>query len=424
MSAYDGSVRRSPETKTHPLVVTAPVELSAGGWPISTTETLPWTSQIGGLSGRQRSKILPTYEATVTPLVAEIAAIELPGALIADLAEAEAAIERFDATVGTALPGFAVIALRTEAVASSRIENLSATATSIALAEHLPRTARTRSNAEAIFANVKTLSDAMQRDGEVTASEIVEIQRILLQEHAPNLVGIREEQVWIGGSNYSPHGATHVAPHHDRVPAALTDWTEFANREDLGRLAHIAVAHAHFENIHPFADGNGRTGRVIVQRMLRTSGLTRATILPVSAGFLSNTDRYFDALNQYRDGKVAPIVAAFTDATFATAANAQQLADELTEIRSRWNETVKARSDAAVWEVMDAAMRSPAISAASVSQELEMSAPRARIGIEQLVDAGIVHTNSTSRRNRVWLVTDVIDAVEAFMDRTRRPRTG
>ncbi len=156
----------------------------------------------------------------------------------------------------------------------------------------------------------------MQRDGTVTGSEIVEIQRILLQEHAPNLVGIREQQVWIGGSNYSPHGATHVAPHHDRVPAALTDWTEFARREDLGRLAHIAVAHAHFENIHPFADCNGRTGRVIVQRMLRTS------------------------------------------------------------------------------------------------QELEMSAPRARIGIEQLVDAGIVHTNSTSRRNRVWLVTD---AVEAFM---------
>lgn len=394
-------------------------------WPVTTTETRDWTTNIGGLSGRQRAKVLPTYEAAVTPALAEVASIDVSGGLAADLAEAEAAIERFDATVGTALSGFAAIALRTEAVASSRIENLSASVTAIALAEHLPRTQRGKTNAEAISANVATLRDAMERDNPIDADEIIEIQRILLEQHAPQLTGrFRDEQVWIGGSNHSPHGADHVAPHHDRVPAAVADWEAFAERQDLGRLAHIAVAHAQFETIHPFGDGNGRTGRVIVQRMLRRSGLTTETILPISAGLLADTDRYFAALNDYQHGQVEPIVAAFTEATFRTAANARELAHELTEIRQDWGARVEARSDSAVWPVLDHALKSPAISAVSVAADLDMSSHRARGAIEQLEDAGILHNNSTSRRNKVWLVTDVIDAVEEFMERTRRQRTG
>jgi len=393
-------------------------------WPATSKETRDWVSNLGGLSGRQRSRVKPTYEAAVLPAIADSATIDLPGDIIADLAEAEATIERLDATVSESLSGFALIALRTEAVSSSRIENLSATATSIALAEHLPKTARTRSNAEAISANVETLRDAMRRDGEITSHEIEEIQRLLLEEHTPKLVGFRREQVWIGGTNYSPHGADYIAPHHDRVPTALDDWSRFANRRDLGRLAHIAVSHAHFENIHPFADGNGRTGRVIVQRQLRTTGLTNEIILPISAGLLTDTDRYFAALSAYRDGDVTPIVAAFIDAAFATAANSRSLAEELLEIHSRWNDSLTARSDSAVWPLLDYALQSPAISANSAAEALNMSPHRVRAAVEQLEKADVLHTNSASRRNQVWLVTDVIDAVERFMDRTQRRRTG
>jgi len=398
---------------------------SGARWPAVTVEEREWTSNISGLSGRQQAKILPTYQATVTPAVADLESIEMSGGVAADLAEAEATIERFDATVGAALSGFAVIALRTEAVASSRIENLSASATSIALVEHLPKTQRAKSNAEAISANVATLREAMERDTPIDAAEIMEIQRILLEQHAPQLTGkFRDEQVWIGGSNYSPHGAEHVAPHHDRVPAAVDDWTTFAQRQDLGRLAHIAVAHAQLETIHPFSDGNGRTGRVIVQRMLRRSGLTTETILPISAGLLTDIDRYFAALRAYQQGLVEPIILAFVAATLSTAANAQQLADELTEIQQGWKDRITARSDSAVWLVLDHALETPAISSASIAGQLDMTPHRARAAIEQLEEAGILHTNSKARRNKVWLVTDVVDALEAFMNRTRRQRTG
>jgi len=394
-------------------------------WPAATVETLDWASNIAGLSGRQRARILPTYQATITPAIADVESIEISGRTAADLAEAEATIERFDASVGASLSGFAVIALRTEAVASSRIENLSASATSIALAEHLPKTQRGNSNAEAIYANVETLRHALERDTAIDADEIIEIQRVLLEQHAPQLTGkFRDEQVWIGGSNYSPHGAEHVAPHHHRVPAAINDWSAFAQRQDLGRLAHIAVAHAQLETIHPFPDGNGRTGRVIVQRMLRRSGLTTETILPISAGLLTNIDQYFAGLNDYRRGLIEPIISAFTSATFATAANAQQLADELTKIREVWNERVTARSDSAVWLVLDQALKSPVISSTSIAADLAMTPHRARAAIGQLKDAGILHTNSKARRNQVWLVTEVIAAIEAFTGRARRQRTG
>ena len=89
---------------------------------------------------------------------------------------------------------------------------------------------------------------------------------------------------------------------HTRVPAAIDDLMTFAARDDVPLLAQIAVAHAQFETIHPFTDGNGRTGRALVQAMLRNKGLTRQVTVPVSAGLLVDTDGYIAALTAYRDG--------------------------------------------------------------------------------------------------------------------------
>jgi hypothetical protein len=82
----------------------------------------------------------------------------------------------------------------------------------------------------------------MTGDRALDADQIIEIQRVLLEGSAPQLTEkFRDEQVWVGGDGYSPNGATHVAPHHERVPAAVDDLVRFISRQDLGRLAHIAV---------------------------------------------------------------------------------------------------------------------------------------------------------------------------------------
>ncbi len=369
----------------------------------------------------RRAKITGSYIATVTPRIVDEPSIALSGPLAAGVAEAEAAIARFDERIGGRLASFAVIALRTEAAASSQIENLSAAARSIAIAEHAVRSASPRKpNADLIAANVATLTAAMAGEGTLSVSEMVEIQRVLLEDSAPHLTGGWGEQVWVGGDAYSPHGATHVAPHHERVPAAIDDFIGFANRQDLGALAHIAVSHAQFETIHPFPDGNGRTGRVVVQRMLRNAGLTQKAILPLSAGLLADTDRYFESLNSYRDGEIEPVVSMFVDATFTSLNNASRLAEDLTEVRRLWGETVSARADSTVWPLLDYCVGHPAVTASSVAADLGVSTVAAQNAIDRLAEFGVLRQNSPARRNRIWLVSDVLDAVDQFMERTRR----
>jgi Fic family protein len=393
------------------------------GWPACDTEQHPWQPRDLEMVPRsRRAKITSSYAATVTPQIADEPSIRLPDPLATDLADAETAIARFDERIGTKLSSFTVIALRTEAATSSQIENLSAAASSIAVAEHAAPSAGSRKpNAELIAANVATLAAAMTGGEALDADQIIEIQRVLLKDSAPQLTGkFRDEEVWVGGDGYSPHGATHVAPHHERVAAAIDDLVRFINRQDLGRLAHIAVAHAQFETIHPFSDGNGRTGRVIIQRMLRNAGLTRRVILPLSAGLLTDTARYFESLNAYRTGDIEPIVSTFIDATFKSLDNASRLAEDLASVRESWNDTISARADSTVWPLLDYCIGRPAVTGSAVAIDLGVSEVAAQNAIDRLTAVGILRQNSPAKRNRIWLVSDVLDAIDRFMERARR----
>ena len=85
---------------------------------------------------------------------------------------------------------------------------------------------------------------------------------------------IRDMQNWIGGSDYSPRDALYVPPPPETVEGYLDDLIRFANRNDLPVLSQAAVAHAQFESVHPFTDGNGRIGRALINAILRRRGAT------------------------------------------------------------------------------------------------------------------------------------------------------
>ncbi|GED09929.1 hypothetical protein CCE02nite_19280 [Cellulosimicrobium cellulans] len=141
--------------------------------------------------------------------------------------------------------------------------------------------------------------------------------------------------MWIGGSDISPAGADFVPPHHERVPGAIADLVAFVARADVVPLAHVAIAHAQFETIHPFTDGNGRTGRALVQAMMHSSGLTRNATLPLSAGLLADVDSYYAALTPYRAGHPAAIVHQFVQASARAVKNGRQLVEQVRSIRAR-----------------------------------------------------------------------------------------
>lgn len=150
---------------------------------------------------------------------------------------------------------------------------------------------------------------------ELTGPSILGMHRALLAHVEPDMAGRwREEQVWIGGSGLGPQTTVFVPPHHHRVPALIDDLIAFLRRDDLPVLVHVSLAHAQVETIHPFPNGNGRTGRALMHAMLQASGLVRNVTVPISAGLLSNVNGYFDALTTYRQGDPTAVVEQVTEA--------------------------------------------------------------------------------------------------------------
>lgn len=386
-------------------------------------DDIPWTTDPRPhLSRTQRSRIRSTYKAAVPAVIAPLHfAIDPEVAAEAD--DARDAIARFDTELSSMFPGgefapLSSVLLRTESASSSQIENISTGAKALALAEI--GLAKFGSNAGLVAANVDAMNRAVALADDVTPATILSIHEALMrgQEHA-NPGEFRQEQVWIGATP-SPHGAMFVPPHHDRVRAGMDDLCAFIARTDIPLLTQAALAHAQFETIHPFNDGNGRTGRALVQALLKGGGATTRTTLPVSAGLLNDTDAYFDALTAYRQGDPSPIVERFARASFAAVENGRLLAAALNDAHQGWMARLDVRRDAAVWRVLPLLISQPAITSALVQDHTKASQPAADNAIRQLLDAGIIAKARGVQRNIVYIAKDVIVALDAFAARARR----
>jgi len=386
---------------------------------------LPWERHHNAfpVNRAERTAMRSTYQAAIPASIASAAALIDPVALAAS-DDARAEISRFDAELTNMLPGIeiaplAAVLLRTESASSSQIENITAGAKALALAEL--GMAKYGSNAKLVAANVDAMQRAVDLAEAVAPESILAIHEALMrgQTHA-DPGKFRSEQVWIGGGSASPHTASFVPPHHSRVEAAIEDLCAFIARTDVPLLAQSAIAHAQFETIHPFNDGNGRTGRALVHAMLRQGGATARATIPVSAGLLADTGSYFSALTGYRNGDPSPIVARFADAAFAAIGNGRQLARELSAVYEKWSKAITARRTASVWKVPPMLLRQPAVTSSLIQEATGLSQPAADNVIAQLREAGIVTKAAGAQRYLVWVATDVTKALDDFADRARR----
>jgi Fic family protein len=381
-------------------------------------ETLPWDISPGAGYVRAAQQQRGNYEAAISADIANLS-VNLPADALADAEDASREATRFDAELGSEIAPFSSVLLRTESAASSNIENLTASTRAIAEAE-LPG-AKTTANAKAIVANTAAMIAPINLADNIDATAILAMHEALMRDVDPKSAGRwRKEQVWIGGGTHGPRGAMFVPPHHSRVLAAIDDLLRFAQRDDIPALPQIALAHAQFETIHPFTDGNGRTGRALIQAMLRRKGLTRNVTVPVSAGLLTDTDSYFAALTAYREGNPAPIVRRVSEAAVAAVVNGRQLVSELHAVRAGWNDKITARSDSAAWQIADLLLRRPVINTALLTEELGIESKHARRFLGPLSAAGIIVETSSGPRSRVWRSTEVIAALDAFAERARR----
>lgn len=387
-------------------------------WPAFERERLAWEPVADfGASRRRVLRHRGPYLSAVAPKIAGLE-ILLPSSTLALADEAVSELTRFDAEVGRVVAPFASILLRSEAASSSQIENLTASPAAVIRAEiGLKETV----NSSLIVSNQKAMTAAVAASADFKLETILGIHRVLLEKFEPEGAGkLREVAVWIGGDNFGPHKAHYVAPQANAVSGLLADLVAFCDRSDLPALVQVAIAHAQFESIHPFTDGNGRTGRALVQVLLNRLGVTNSVMVPVSAGLLRNTQDYFAALDAYRSGDPQPIIEVFSQAALVAVSNGRVLAKELEGVRASWGSKLQVRSDSGAKELLDHLIESPVITRKRAVEILGRSDANSQLAIDKLVEAGILTKQGIGGRNRIWQAEDVLLALEHFAVNLRR----
>lgn len=387
-----------------------------------------WVADDNGMVSRgQLAAASGPYESTLPVRIANYSP-RLPPDLGADVEEAAAALARFDdyargrlGAENPTLGPMSSILLRTESTSSSQIENLTVGARQLALAE-LDQS--NSDNARVVVANVRAMEAALALADKLDEDAILAMQAELLsrqrgwEEHAGNY---RDGLVWVGSTSVSPRGAQHIAPQAEQVPEAMADLVRFMHRDDLPVLVQAAVAHAQFETIHPFGDGNGRTGRAVVHAILKAKGVVTHTTAPVSAGLLIQTEEYFDALGAFRDGDARPIVERFTAASRFAASSGSGLVDDLAGQVDASRQSMKGlRRQASAWKVLPCLVAQPVINARFLADHLGLNDMTAQRALGQLTEAGVLEERTGLRRNRVWQHAGILRVLDAYAQRLRR----
>lgn len=344
--------------------------------------------------------------------------------------EAEQAVQALEADHprGSAAPAEWLLR-RAESAASSVIEGVQPSARRMARAEaqmSLWQEQPRPGDLEALrnIAATETALRIGSAPGPVTADDICAIHLALMGDDDPAAGRIRTAQNWIGsGFRSTPLDARYVAPPPEAVPALVDDLVQCINAPVSGPIVHAAVVHAQFEAVHPFADGNGRTGRALIHLMLRRSGLTGACTPPISSSLARRRDDYIRALNgactecgpedPLRSAATAEWIGLMSDATIEATYYARRIIDHVAAIRSRWLRllrTLGVRRVSAPVRLVELLPAQPVVNATSAADMLGVDVRTARRSLDLLATAGILVQRSAGRRNRVFEADAITDA--------------
>lgn len=369
-------------------------------------------------SHRARQRNTGEFKSAVTPRIAERTP-QLSPQLHTLVQDCTRTITRFDeqhATLG-GVP-FAAVLLRGESASSSQIENLTVSARRLSLAVVGASSSAVGHNAELVAHNVRAMHAALEAAESLTIESIMHMHHELTAGTLDDAGKFRQQWVWVGGQ--SPVTADYVAPHWKLVPAAMNDLVEFLARRDLDPLVQAAIAHAQFETVHPFTDGNGRTGRALISALLMARGVTKHVVLPISSGLLHDVADYIAALTAYRAGDVEPMIRCFIQASNAAVENARILAEDLSGLRDKILGTAR-RTTSALKAVADFCCTEPAFTVQMVEQNTSVAPATIYRIITTLEKAGVIRREKTFvLGQRVWTVPHLNDALDAFAARAGR----
>jgi Fic family protein len=311
------------------------------------------------------------------------------------------------------------ILVRKEAVASSDIEGIHSTLE--ALLEVEETNAEEASEADIVVRDYAIALEAAITDVEVngynafTIHTIERLHRSLLRNDKDFLkkhgqVGeFRRKPVRIGGRNFND--SIYNPPPHTDVLACMVEQISYLRCDGMQQLhqsiiAQMAVAHAHFEAIHPFPDGNGRVGRLLLPLMLRASGHAPLYLASYIAAFKQDYYSALRAAQQRLD--FVPLIAHLSRAISSTVKEAETAVGRLAELRMSWTQRRKFRKDSAAQKMLDRLLWHPVVTSKSIERLVAGSPAAARIAISQLVEAGILSERTGKKRYRIFQAREVL----------------
>jgi len=391
-----------------------------------------WVSDAGsGLPRKDRRSC--DYEAYLPdPLIDR--EVVLDGRVAADVSEAEAALVRFgleDEALADS-EALARLLLRMESVASSRIEGLEIGARRLLHADaerKLGAPARDVTAAE-VLGNIDAMVFAIESVG---AGDVLSVD-LLLEIHRRLLLGtrlethggkLRGEQNWVGGSSFSPCSAEYVPPPPESVPSLVGDLCDFCNDDLLPAVAQAAIAHAQFETIHPFVDGNGRVGRALIHLIMRRRGVVSRVLPPISLILATWAQEYVDALTgtRYRGAAFSRVaregldrwVGLFAAATKRAVADADAFEERIQLLEVTWRERLgRVRADSTADLLLRRLPGTPILTVHSAAEQIGRSAQATNQAIARLAEAKVLSQTTVGRRNRAFEAPEVIRTFTAL----------
>ncbi len=339
-----------------------------------------------------------------------------PAAFASTLDRTVREISILDAGHGSELGALAGLLLRTESVASSKIELIDASVDDYARALFGSRANDSATAMVAASRAVAALMSAVDAERNLLLSDVLAAHSILLSGdpmEAREAGTLRSVQNWIGGSDFSPRGADYIPPPPDLVPGLVEDLLGFVRRVDVPIAMQAAIAHAQFELIHPFTDGNGRIGRALLNACLRLRGVTRNLVIPAASMMVARRDDYFASLTSFKTGDAGPIVALVTQGMLVAAQESAITAQRLEDVHGAWRSRLagdrSARASGAPVRLLEHFMRSPVADAEAIHESLGGSVSRAYTGIERLHSVGIIEPLTSRKRNQIWAAREMLD---------------
>lgn len=384
-----------------------------------------WEPALGGIGGRRARK--PARYRAYLPV--EIADHDwtLDSATAEAIFEAERRCLQLEAhSESVGLDTVARQLLRSEAVASSKIEGLVLSHRRLAKAAAVPASDLT---AQSVLGNVAAIEAAYEFAHLKEPFSVQMLQRIhaRLFESTPDehLGGvIRDRQNWIGGDATSPVNADFVPPPEGDVWRLLDDLAAFCNRVDLPPILQAGIAHAQYETIHPFMDGNGRAGRGLIGMILIRREVSDRVLPPISLILAGNADAYVRGLTSYRYATETDWFDFFSGTIIRAADSSEMLARRVRELVEQWLEAAgRPRAGSAPRTLVESLPTHPVLTLATAQSVTGLGDEACRRALNRLEEAGVLRETTAGKRNRVWEsvgLFDLLDRLEREVGDGRR----